>query len=153
MALVTQYEYAKWRGVSHQYISTLVKKGKIQLIDGRIDKEAADEILSLSNRAKFDDVSTKNTSDLHKRYLKARLKSEENRARILELERAEKEQSLLPSESVKKDAYEQARIVREKILAIPDRVSTVILGMTSASEIHTVLTKELRIALEELSNE
>lgn len=152
MGLVTQAEYARIHNFSKAYISKLIKKGKLQLVDGRIDEELADEILCLSDRAAKIDDDSENTQDLHKRYLKARLKSEENRARILELEREEKEKNLIPSELIKKDAYEQARIVREKLLAIPDRVATLILGLSTAAEIHEVLSKEIRQALEELAN-
>lgn len=42
---ISQYAYAKNKGVSRQYISKLVKEGRIVLIDGKVDPEQADEVL------------------------------------------------------------------------------------------------------------
>ena len=153
MALVTQSEYAKAKGVSKQYISKIVKQGKLQLVDGRIDEELADEILCLSDRVSKIDDDSENTQDLHKRYWKARLKFEENRARILELEREEKEQSLIPAEEVRKTLFTKGRVVRDAFLNIPDRVAAEIAGISDEKQIHKILTREIMICLEELSRE
>lgn len=44
--LLTQMEYARRRGWSKQYINQLVKQGRIQLANGRIDPVAADAALA-----------------------------------------------------------------------------------------------------------
>ena len=44
--LMTQKEYAAHRGCSKQYVNQLVKQGRIPLVDGRIDPNAADAALS-----------------------------------------------------------------------------------------------------------
>ena len=153
MALVTQSEYAKAKGVSKQYISKIVKQGKLQLVDGRIDEELADEILCLSDRVSKIDDDSENTQDLHKRYWKARLKFEENRARILELEREEKEQSLIPAEEVRKTLFTKGRMLRDAFLNIPDRVAAELAGISDERQIHKILTREITDCLADLSRE
>lgn len=44
--LMTQKEYAAHRGCSKQYVNQLVKRGRIPLVDGRIDPTVADTALS-----------------------------------------------------------------------------------------------------------
>ncbi len=44
--LMTQKEYAAYRGCSKQYVNQLVKQGRIPLVDGRIDPTLADAALS-----------------------------------------------------------------------------------------------------------
>lgn len=153
MGFITQAEYARNKGLSKQYISKLVKQGKLQLVDGRIDEESADEILCLSDRGIKIDDDSENTQDLHKRYLKARLKFEENRARILELEREEKEQSLIPVEEVKKTLFTKGRVVRDALLNVPDRVSAELASISDERQIHKILMREITACLEELSRE
>lgn len=45
------------------------------------------------------------------------------------------------------------RIIRDGILNVPDRVSALLATINDASQIHEILTKELRLVLEELSND
>jgi transcriptional regulator with XRE-family HTH domain len=42
---LSQYAYAKNKGVSRQYISRLVQEGRIVLISGKVDPEQADAVL------------------------------------------------------------------------------------------------------------
>jgi hypothetical protein len=44
--LLTQKEYARHRGWSKQYVNQLVKQGRIQLVNGRIDPATADAVLA-----------------------------------------------------------------------------------------------------------
>lgn len=52
MAKVTQAEYADRRGVSRQAIYKLVKQGKLTLVDGKVDADAADVQLRDLNPAR-----------------------------------------------------------------------------------------------------
>jgi hypothetical protein len=48
--LLSQKEYATRKGVSPQYVNKLVREGKIQLVDGRIDAKKADAALKVFQR-------------------------------------------------------------------------------------------------------
>jgi transcriptional regulator with XRE-family HTH domain len=48
--LLSQKEYAERKGVSPQYVNKLVRDGKIQLVDGRIDAKKADAALRVFQR-------------------------------------------------------------------------------------------------------
>lgn len=85
-------------------------------------------------------------------FAKARLKNEIERGKILEARAKSEIGQLVSAEEVKKAAFAKARIVRDGILNVPDRVSALLATINDASQIHEILTKELRNVLEELSN-
>ena len=90
-------------------------------------------------------------NDLQELYIKARLKNEIEKGKILKLERAEKERSLISADKVQETLFRKGRVIRDAMLNLPDRVSS-LLEMQKAQTIHSTLTKEIRIILEELSN-
>ncbi|MCK6467194.1 MAG: hypothetical protein L6Q53_03225 [Candidatus Brocadia sinica] len=65
---------------------------------------------------------------------------------------------LVDASEVRQAAFETARMTRDAILAVPDRVASLLAGEISASgkidktRVHEILGKELRQALENLSN-
>lgn len=59
---------------------------------------------------------------------------------------------LVPIDEVRSTFYAKGRIVRDGILNIPDRISSLLATIDDASQIHEILTQELRTVLEELSN-
>jgi hypothetical protein len=44
--LITQAEWARGCGFSRQYVSRLVKRGLVRLVDGKVDPAAADAALA-----------------------------------------------------------------------------------------------------------
>jgi hypothetical protein len=58
---------------------------------------------------------------------------------------------LVSLEDVKKIAFARGRIIRDSMLNIPDRVSSLLADENDASKIHEILSREIREALEELS--
>lgn len=73
------------------------------------------------------------------------------KAALLKLEFDEKSKQLVPVEKVKEEAYACARIVRDAILNIPDRISAELASITDVHVISDRLIKELTEALEELT--
>lgn len=96
---------------------------------------------------------TKNArrSDLQELYIKAKLKNEIEKGKILKLEAAEKSQSLIPADQVRETLFRKGRVIRDALLSLPDRVASM-LEMQNARTIHTTLMKEIRAIVEDLSN-
>jgi len=73
-------------------------------------------------------------------------------AAIRKLDFEERDGELLKKSDVEKDAYNMARIIRDAILNIPDRISAELASMTDVHVISEKLNAELNQALEELSS-
>jgi len=149
---ITQTEWAKEQGVSKQYVCYLVKKGIVQLEDGLIDREQANRAVE-AIRDPSQPLRRKggNTSDLATMLLKTRIKNEMERGKLLEAKAKTEIGELIPVEEVKTEAFNVARVVRNNLLNIPDRISALLASMNDTEKIHETLTEEIRTALEELT--
>jgi hypothetical protein len=136
MALIKRSEYARKLGVSKSYISKLIKQGKIALCDDLIDEDKANA-----------------RNDLKKQLLEAKLNNEMYKGQILEAQANKIATQYISAEVVKKAVQAKNRIVRDTLLQIPDRVSSVVASLKDASAIHALLTNEFRNTLFELSND
>ncbi len=146
MALITKTQFAKKHGFSKQYVSELLREGVLQEeSNGMLDEGNADYALSLKQQSRG------NKSKLQELFLKAKLQNELERGKLLKLETAEKEQSLIPAEQVKDTLFRKSRAIREAFTNLPDRVASV-LEMQDARTIHITLSKEIRSILEELTS-
>ncbi|WCR54387.1 MAG: hypothetical protein PG981_001409 [Wolbachia endosymbiont of Ctenocephalides orientis wCori] len=160
----TQTEFAKEIGASKQYVCYLVKQGIVELKNGLVDREQANEALEVTRdpsqllRRKGAEnygngKSRKNTSDLSTMLLKTRIKNEVERGKLLEAKAKAEIGELVSVEEVKREAFNTARVARNNLLNIPDRVSELFGPITDAKKIHELLTKEIKTALESLSIE
>ncbi|MDR1236446.1 MAG: hypothetical protein LBJ96_05590 [Holosporaceae bacterium] len=136
MALIRKSEYARRQGFSKSYVSKLIKQSKISVCDGMIDEDKANA-----------------RNDLKKQLLEAKLNTEIYKGQILEAQANKIASQYISAEVVKKAVQAKNRIVRDTLLQIPDRVSSVIASLKDASEIHALLMTEIRNTLFELSND
>ncbi|WP_395461541.1 hypothetical protein [Wolbachia endosymbiont (group A) of Therophilus tumidulus] len=156
---ITQTEWAREQGFAKQYVCYLVKKGIVELKDGLIDREQANRAIeairdpSQPLRRKGREIEEKrgNTSELSTMLLKTRIKNEMERGRLLEAKAKAEIGELISVEEVKTEAFNVARVVRNNLLNIPDRVSALLASMNDTEKIHRTLTEEITNALEELS--
>ena len=72
-------------------------------------------------------------------------------AKLTRLDYEERTGKLLNAEDVAKEAFAVARRVRDRLLNIPGRMASVLASETDSKAIENLLSQELRIALEELS--
>lgn len=84
-------------------------------------------------------------------YSDARTAHERYRAALKKLQFEEKTGKLVSAEDVQKQAFSLARQVRDAILVIPDRISSVLAAVSDEREIKKILDKELNLALGALS--
>ena len=146
MGYISKTNFAKKHGFSKQYVSELLREGVLQEeSNGMLDEDNADYALSLKQQSRG------NKSKLQELFLKAKLQNELERGKLLKLETAEKEQSLIPAEQVKDTLFRKSRAIREAFTNLPDRVASV-LEMQDKRTIHITLSKEIRSILEELTS-
>lgn len=153
--LVSQYEWAKRSGFSKQYANRLVKAGTIRLIDGKVDIDEANATLaSIRNPSKAEmRKGTQNVSDLSTLLLKTRIKNEMEKGKLLEAKAKAEIGELVSVEEVKTSAFNKARIVRDNLLNIPDRVASQLASINDERKIYEILLNEIRTVLEALSSD
>lgn len=150
MALITKTQFAKKHGFSRQYVTELLRDGVLQEEpNGMLDEENADYALSL--KQSMSQQTRGNKNKLQELFIRAKLQNEIEKGKLLKLETAEKEQSLISAEKVRDTLFRKGRMIREAFMNLPDRVASV-LEMKDARTIHITLSKEIRSILEELTS-
>lgn len=160
MSLISRSEWARRQGFSRQYVNKLISERKIKLINGMISENQANAVLDIqrnpslpqyrAGKSSYERTENVNVNEL---FARARLKNEIERGKLLESKVKEEIGRLIDVEEVRKTAFAMERIIRDGILNVPDRVSALIATITDASQIHEILTNELRQVLEELSRD
>lgn len=163
--LLTQIAYAKRMGVSRQYIGELVQKGVLPLTDGKIDPAVADAIIearreparALRRKSSHQQETTdpaKRTilaSELPTLLLKTRIKSETEKAKLLEIKAKVEADKFVDIDVVKAAGFKRGRIIRDGMLAIPDRIDAIVAIETDRRKINQIMMDEITRVLEELS--
>lgn len=164
--VVTITEYARQKGITHDAVRKAIKagrlkeclvtneKGRLRLVPDVADREwqantqhhrkpgpqpvagAAD--LPADDSDLLDDIPNFNVS---------RAKREAYQAELARLEYEEKQGTLVNAEAVKKESFRVARLVRDAMLNIPDRIAAELASDTDTFSVHKRLTDEIRTAL------
>jgi len=163
--LVSQAEYARQRGVSRQYIGQMVAKGVILLQGRKVDPAQADAALAaVREPARPERRATPKVEaapkplvpatelptlpqggDLPTLLLKTRIKSEVEKAKLLEIKARVEAGKYVDADEVKVAAF------RDALMNIPERLAAVLAAETDAARVHAMLTSEIRAALEDLA--
>lgn len=176
--LLSQTDYAARRGVSRQYVGKLIREGVLPLHNGKINPLQADAILEARREParttwqqrqeqKPENVGDDSAEDIRPLMpqrgipnselptllLKTKIKSETEKAKLLEIKAKVEAGKYVDIDDVRSAAFRQGRIVRDNILVIADRVAPIFANMNDASEIHKLLTEELNKALEVISKQ
>jgi len=178
--LITQAEWARRHGFSRQYVSRLVKQGIVRLSNGQIDPAKADAALAAMRdparpsrrgavqnevrreparevadrpavRPTSESLALPPSGDLPTLFLRTRIKSEVERARLLELKAKVESGRYVDAEEVAAAAFNKARIARDALLSIADRLAPILAAQSDAAAIHAALSSEIRTALQELT--
>jgi hypothetical protein len=169
--------YAKHRGVSPAAVTRAVQSGRIQAekdpATGRrvIDSDAADaawasnsdESKAIGARAAGagaagaagaagtppgDSEATASAS-----YTLSRAKRERFNAEFARLKYEQALGSLVLAADVRKQAFAAARVIREALLNLPDRLAAPLAGETDPRRVHQMLKTELTQILQELADD
>lgn len=157
-------KYSRLRGVTKEAVSKAVREGRIPSFNenGRrlIDPELADQewqkntnpsVANEESRQKKLGVSIEEDKNNGPSYSQSRSIREAYQARLAKLSYEEKLEKLVSAEKVKVTAFTTARIVRESVLNIPNKISYQLATETDSNKIHLILTEALIEALEELA--
>lgn len=85
-------------------------------------------------------------------YALARARKEAAEAELKELDLAERRRELVSVQEVRRKTFALFRVVRERVLAVPGRISSDLLGAETVKELELRLRGELRSALEDAAS-
>lgn len=161
-------EYALHLGVSPAYVTKLGKQGRLVELeqDGRrvVDFELSDRLVkNTADMARADNganaapraaapVTSSEGGRVDAIFRQAQAQERAYNAKLTELEYRQKIGELVPVADVRKVAIETARNVREAVLAIPDRVVSILAAETDPARVHAILVNEIRQALSGLAD-
>jgi hypothetical protein len=152
--LMSQAAWAKKHGFSRQYANELIRKGIVRLVNGQIDAIEADAAVeAIREPARATRRSEEDGGSLSTLLLKSRIKTEVERGKLLEIRARAESGKLIAADEVKIAAFRRARIVRDGMLNLPDRLAAVLAAETDVAKVHEVLSKEIRLILEEISRD
>lgn len=92
-------------------------------------------------------------ADLPTLLLRSRIKSEVERARLLELRARAQAGRLLPADEVEAAAFARARAVRDALLALPDRLAPLLAAEPDPARCHDLLSTDIHAVLEDLAGD
>ena len=150
---LTIKEYALYRKVSITAVRKAIKSGRIALNkNNRLDVKIADhQWFNNTDPAKQRKETTGEQTNTQNSYQQSRAIKEAYNARLTKLQFEKESQKLISIDEVKISAFNTGRMVRDRILNIPDRVIPQLVGKTDIFEMKEILKTELVKALEELS--
>jgi hypothetical protein len=171
--LITPAEWARSHHFSRQYAHQLIREGIIPTHKGMINKNEADRALNAHQdpaRVRFKQkgensalqnptsdnktVSGKlSSADLPTLLMTTRIKNFAERNKLLALEHQLKTGALIEASEVKASAFQKGRILRDRLLTIPDRLAPQFACLTDATVIYDLLSREIRQALDDLSSD
>ena len=155
--------YARHRGITDGAVRKAIKAGRItKNKSDKIDPELADKQWSkntdpahVKEIKKEEEVrqesSSYNPSPLGPSYQQSRAIKEAYNAKLTRLQFERESKKSISVDEVKISAFNAARMTRDRILNIPDRVIPQLVGKTDIFEMKEILKVELTKALEELS--
>lgn len=154
--LVSQAEYARYRKVSPSYISRLAKAGVLVMRGGKVDVAASDAVLDdkpvdvepadashgLPARPTAEPATQQPTS-----YAQARLADMVFRAKLRRLEFETKQGKLVEAEVVKQRWAAILVVLKERLLAAPDKLAPELAALTDERQVRDSLKREMHAVL------
>lgn len=166
--LMSQKAYAEYKGFSRQYVNELVRDGVLRLKRGKIDRDEADAVLEARReparplRRNTPEPATPavpsaetrrslSPAELPTLLLKTRIKSETEKARLLEIKAKVEAGKYIDRDAMEAALFKRVRQVRDNFLSIPDRLDAQLAAEADRHKIHRMLTDEIVRVLEDLS--
>ena len=166
MELITQAEYAKRRGISKAAVTQAVKRGKLTLVDGKVNLATADAQWAESHKLRVGSQPAVRSEP--KRVERARpevpddadlsippYQDSKARQAHLDAEKAEIELGvmrgkLVDKAKVKAEFAKQGAAVRDGLLNIPARIAPILHAAKTLGEVQTLLDAEIRTVVSQL---
>ncbi len=161
--------YARHRGVSHVAVLKAIKSGRIEKeADGTIDAGKADAAWSRNtNKAQQRQRQTEASIAAHgaaenhvgpaivnsgPSYAQSRAVKEAYLARLAKLSYEEKSGSLIKIDAVKVSWFNILRVLRDRVLNLPDRLAPIVAAETDPKKIRDLLEEDLRLILNDAAD-
>ena len=151
--------YARHRGCSPANITKAISKGKITPINGKIDPEKADiewdeNSPRLQNRKKNFKLAEELAPDTTVMSLtRIRAMHEGLRAKKTKLEVDQLEGTLIDARAVKDASFKQARLVRDTLLSIPNRLTPVVANESDEHRVFQLIHEEIVSSLRAINGD
>lgn len=169
MAIVSLAEYARQRGISAAAVTKAIHEGRLMrgiVLDDKgkrkVDTDIADAEWAGSTdsttgapshatpRGHSVQAVAASSPDEPPKFMESKAKREAFMAELARLEYEEKSGKLVQVDDVKRESFRVARIVRDSMLNIPDRVAAELAAETDPFRVQQRLAAEIRLALSEL---
>lgn len=161
--VMSQAEYARHRGKSRQYISRLAKAGVLVMRNGKVDVGASDAVLddrpvavepgdtgqAAQSRAAVDSSGQQQPTN----FAQARLAEMVYRAKLRRLDYETRSGKLISADEVKAKWFVLGRQIRDKLLAIPTKLSPQLAASGDAREVRELLEAEITAILRALQDD
>ena len=146
--LMTQAQYAKHRSTSPQYIHKLAKAGVLVMRGRLVNVNASDAVLDDKPSEKMGTDGQQPSS-----YAQARLADMVFRAKLRRLEFETKQGRLVEAEIVKQRWAAILVVLKERILATPDKLAPELTALTDERQVRDALKREMHALLKTLQSE
>ncbi len=155
---LSRKDYALHRNVSVQYINKLFKERRLVMSGKLVDVAATDALLDDNadprggSQLSDTDLDSTPTSAQKSTYMlektrEARWSAENKRLRTLK-----DAGELVEVKTVEREAFNQARLLRDALLNLPDRLSASLAAESDPLQVHAALTKEVRVLCNDLAD-
>jgi len=141
--LISQAEYARHRGKSRQYISRLAKAGVLVMRGGKVDVAASDAVLDDRPDETAAAVPSPDAGQPATSYAQAKLADMVFRAKLRRLEFETRQGKLIEAETVKTRWASILVEIKERILAMPDRLAPEVTALTDERQVREALKREM----------
>ena len=145
--------YAKHAKVTHQVVAEDRRKLGIDFRRPFNFREVDRKRAAMRHPARAAFRKPKQPKDGHTEpcsFAEAQAEKERYKAKLAKLEYEHKIGQLVDRESVEREAFRVARVVRDAMLSIPDRLAALVTAETDQAKNHAILTKEIMAALKGL---
>lgn len=173
--LISQRAFGRRIGVSQEAVRCAIKAGRISTIRGKIDPVAAErQWLKNTDQSKprnritgdpkhrRDPKRPAQPMDLGRSaarggngssadYSKARAAREVYLAQLAKLDLERRLGNLMPTEEARRALSDSAGKTRDQLLALPERVATIIAAIDDAAEVQRILEEEIERICKEIS--
>lgn len=165
---LSQSAYAKHRGSTRQAVFAAIKDGRIKTAvdeNGKIDPDLADRLWDMNTDPRYSkttalkDRTEAMTRDAEQKgfvlgsgmaIAESKQIESEYKAKLAKLDYETKMGLLVLAADVEKEGFRVARVTRDAMLAIPDRMAAELAGTTDPFVVHKKLMEEIRNAISEV---
>lgn len=160
--LMTMAEYSRHRKVNRSHITRLAQRGILVMRGKLVDVAASDAVLDdrpvdveppqAASPPQFRPAADSLGGQTGASFAQARTIEMVFRAKLRKLEYEVRQGKVVEAEVVRKSMANAGRALRDGILALPDRLATVLAAEGDPKNIHVTLKTELSRELEALAN-